>query len=84
MPFGAADAEGLDLEPPAHRRRFLHEVRRLARLGDAGVQVDPVPLEAGDEFASRPAHRVHEPRVPLEGRVGFQKAIIGRPAGVVE
>ena len=57
---------------------------RLASSGDAPVDLEPVLLVARLELSHPLARSAVQPRVPLEGRVDFQEAVVDRLAHPVE
>ncbi len=83
-PFRRPDREGVDLVPAPERVGAVLEAFRLAGSDDPAVGLQPVRLEVGRQRPDRPADRVAEPGLLLEGRVHGQEAVVDRPPGRVE
>jgi hypothetical protein len=81
---GLADPEGIHIERTLQSARLLGEARRFAREGHLTIDVVPVLLLFGDEFAHPAASGMAEAGLPLEGGVHFDEAIVLRPARGIE
>src|SRR5215218_7787144 len=76
----AADARGVDVEPPVQRLSVTLEAHVLARLRDPAEGLEPVRFGARVELERGLAHRVREAGHPPERRVRLQDAVVHRPA----
>ncbi len=79
-----ADAQGVDVEPPAECHRAALEAGRLARQGHPAVGIQPGTLQARDDLADPASGHVAEPGMAFERRVDLDEAVVdGEPGRIV-
>ncbi len=83
-PFRRPDREGVDLVPAPERVGAVLEALGFAGAHDPAVGLEPVSLEVGRQRPDRPADRVAEPGLLLEGRVHGQESVVDRLPGRVD
>jgi hypothetical protein len=76
--LGPAHAAGVHVEPAIHGGRVVLEASGLPRVGHRSVEPEPGLVEGRHQLERRLAHGVPEARLPLEGGVGLEKAVIDR------
>lgn len=83
--LGIVDAEGVDVEPAPQELGVALEPDGLSGQGDPAVGLVPVLLEFGRRRSEPPAEDLlRKPRLLVEGRIGFEDAVVGPPVGRVE
>ena len=78
-----AHRERLHPKGAAQRVGGLLEARRLPRLRDPTVGLDPPRLDVGHDLQDGSPHHLAQPRVRFEGRVGLDEPVVAHgPVGV--
>ena len=80
-----AQAESVDVEPPATQRlRLVDEASGRAGEGDATELLDPMRFEHRQQLAHAFAGHIAQSALLLEARIGLQESVVDRMAAGIE